>query len=315
MTPFGTTRDGETVHRIVLSGGGLTVGLLTLGAIVQSVRLEGVEHDLTIGSTDLADYETSMGYHGAIVGPVANRLRQAQAPIGGVMHHFDANQDGTHALHGGKDGTHAKLWTVADHGPVHATLTLDLAAGDGGYPGNRHIRATFRLLPDATLQLEITGTTDAPTLMNLANHSYWTLDGGPTWAGHDIRVAADHYLPIDDAVLPTGEIALVEGTPFDLRRTVSISPGNPAVDHNFCLSVSKQSLRDVLWLNGSSGVSMTVATTEPGVQVFDGRPGYRALAIEAQGWPDAPNVAAFPSVEVTPDVPYSQTTQWRFSTG
>lgn len=315
MIPFGTTKDGQTVHRLTLSQGGLTVGLLTYGAIVQSVRLAGVSHDLTLGSEDLADYEGLMQYHGALVGPVANRLRHARAPIAGVIHHFHANQNAEHVLHGGRDGTHAKVWTVADHGPDHTSLTLDLPDGDGGYPGNRQIRATFRVLPGPTLRMDVSGTTDVPTLMNLANHSYWSMDGGLTWGGHRLKIAADHWLPIDDAVIPTGEVAPVAGTPFNLREDAVLTPGDPGVDHNFCLSDSKQPIREVLWLTGQSGVRLALATTEPGVQIFDGRPTYRGLAIEAQGWPDAPNVPAFPSIEVTPDEPYTQTTEWRFSTG
>lgn len=315
MTLFGTIKDGQDVHKITLSRGGLTVQLLTLGAIVQSVRLNGVNHDLTIGSEALTDYEATMGYTGALVGPVANRLRDARAPIAGKTHHFDANQDGQHTLHGGKDGTHAQIWTIADQGPDHATLTLDLADGAGGFPGNRHIRATFAVLDDATLRLTLTGTSDAPTLMNIANHSYWNLDGNPTWARHRLRIAADHVLPIDTATLPTGQIAAVEGTAFDLRSGPALKPGEPALDHNFCLFDSKQPLRDVLWLTGRSGVTMTMATTEVGVQIFDGRPSYQALAIEAQGWPDAPNIETFPTIDVGPDHPYAQTTQWRFRTG
>jgi aldose 1-epimerase len=315
MTPFGTTKSGETVHRLTLSAGGLTVGLLTYGAIVQSVRLAGVAHDLTLGSDDLADYEGLMQYHGSLVGPVANRLRHARAPIAGVIHHFHANQNGEHALHSGKDGTHAKVWAVADHGPDHATLTLDLPDGHGGYPGNRQIRATFRVLPGETLRMEVRGTTDAPTLMNFANHSYWSMDGGPTWAGQRLKIAAEHRLPIDDAVIPTGEIAPVAGTPFDLRQGAVLTPGDPGVDHNFCLSDGKRPLREVLWLTGQSGVGLTLATTEPGVQIFDGRPKYRGLAIEAQGWPDAPNQPGFPGIEVTPGAPYAQDTEWRFHAG
>lgn len=265
MKAFGTTSDGRDVHALTLSAGDLTVTLLTYGAIVQSVRLAGVNHDLTVGSDRLADYETSMPYNGALIGPVANRLTNAAAPIAGKPHRFEANQDGTHALHSASCGTQGKVWTVADHGPDHATLTLDLPDGEGGYPGNRTITAAFRVSAPARLSLVLTATTDAPTLFNMANHSYWNLDGAPTWVGHSLRIGADHILPINDATIPTGEVLDVTGTPYDFRQARALEPGGPALDHNFCLTGGAGPLREVLWLTGAGGVSMTLATTEPGV--------------------------------------------------
>ncbi|MES2667949.1 MAG: aldose epimerase family protein [Pseudomonadota bacterium] len=319
-TPFGTTTDGKAVDKITLSAGDLTVALLTWGAVVQSVRLAGVGYDLSPGSDLLAEYEGQMRHHGSLIGPVVNRLTGASAPINGQTHRFAANQDGQHTLHGGAAGTHLKVWHLADHSATHATLTLTLPDGEGGFPGNRTLTARFTVLPPATLRLEVTATTDAHTLVNAANHSYWNLDGTANWAGHSLRIAADHYLPTTDDFCPTGEVRPVAHSDHDFRKPRAIAPGAPLLDNAFCLSTTPQPLRDVLWLTGQSGVRLTVATTERSVQVYDGRhairPGHTAhegLAIEAQGWPDAPNHAGFPSIELTPDQTYQQTTEWRLS--
>lgn len=319
ITSFGTTAGGEAVQAIRISAGALTAKLLTLGATLHSLHLEGISQSLTLGSDQVADYAGKMRYFGALVGPVANRIGQASAPLNGQNLQFAANENGN-LLHGGAIGLHHKIWTIAETTADCVSLTLTLPDGEFGWPGTRHIRATFSILPPATLRLALTATTDAPGLMNIANHSYWNLDGSDHWQGHHLQIAADHTLPVDAALIPTGAIAPVTGTPFDFRNGRTLMPGQPPLDTNFCLSATKTKLRGVASLTGASGVCMTLATTEPGLQIYDAartaRPGrfpYEGIAIEAQGWPDAPNHANFPSVQITPDQPYAQTTEWRFT--
>jgi aldose 1-epimerase len=319
ITDFGKTAKGALVQKITLSAGDLTAEMLTLGATLRDVRLAGTAHSLTLGSDDLADYVGKMLYFGALVGPVANRITKSQTTLNGNLLRFDPNEKGN-LLHGGTIGLHHKIWAIADHTADSVTLTLSLPAGEYGWPGTRHIKATFRIIAPATLQLQITATTDADTLLNIANHSYWNLDGSDHWQGHSLQIAADQTLPVDAALLPTGEIAPVADTPFDFRTGHLLTPGQPPLDTNFCLSNAKAALRPVATLTGSNGIKMTLATTEPGLQIYDGqrtaRPGkspYEGIAIEAQGWPDAPNHANFPSVQITPDAPYAQTTEWRFT--
>lgn len=316
ITRFGVTAAGQVVQRILLASGDLTVAVLNYGAAVQSVRLAEVGHDLTLGSHLLADYEGPMRYHGTLVGPVANRLTGAQARIAGVLHRFAANDAGGHLLHGGAQGTQARVWEVVEAGHDAVTLALDLA-GDG-FPGKRQVRARFSVA-GVVLRLAVTATTDTPTLMNIAQHSYWNLDGGVTWAGHHLRIAAEAYLPTNDTTVPTGEVCAVQGTALDFRTGRVIGPGDPVMDTNFCLSGGPAPLREVLWLTGANGVTLALATTEPGVQIYDGvqgiRPGHgphEGLAIEAQGWPDAPNHAGFPSIALEPGQTYHQITEWRF---
>lgn len=320
VSDFGSTADGARVQAVRLRAGGLAASLLTFGSVLQDVRLDGVAHGLTLGSDRIADYEGAMQYHGAIVGPVANRITGARAVIDGQEFRFPANQDGHITLHGGGQGPQRMVWTIADHGPSHAVMTALLPHLAGGFPGNRHITARWTLEAPAALRLTLTAETDATTLMNLVNHSYWNLDGTPVHAGHVLRIAADRYLPANPAFAPRGPVLPVAGTPMDFGRGVAVAPGRPPLDTCFVLSDSRRPLRDVLWLTGRSGVAMTVATTEPGVQVYDGRnairPGrgaYEGLAIEPQFWPDAPNHPQYPDITLRPGQPWQQVTEWRFA--
>ncbi len=319
MIHFGTTKDGQDVQKITLAAGDLTVQLLTWGAVVQDVQLAGVNRSLTLGSDQLSDYEGDMRHHGALIGPVANRISNARVRLDGMMYELERNQDGRIHLHSGAQAIHLQVWDVVEVTPSAATLAITLPDGMCGLPGTRRITARFKITAPATLTMTVHGATDATTLMNFANHSYWNLDGSDTYDGHRLRIAADRYLPCTQDDYPTGEIVDVTGTDMDFRAEREITVNRPPFDNNFCLSDTNRPLRDVLRLTGGSGVQMTMGTTATGIQVYDARdaqrPGktrYEGLAIEAQAWPDAPNNPAFPSIKITPDAPYSQTTQWRF---
>ncbi len=322
---FGTTGAGERVQAIDLAAADLRATILTLGATVQDLRLDGVPWPLVIGSNHLSAYEGTLRYAGAIVGPVANRIAKATALIAGHRHVFDANEDGRTTLHSGAVGLHARLWRIEQSGADTATLSIDLPDGDGGFPGNRRISASFRLTEPGDLVIELTAVTDAPTLINLAHHGYWNLDGGADTSGHRLHVAADSYLPVDDKLIPTGEIRSVAGTPFNLRSGPLLSAA-PPLDHNFCLADNRRALTEVAELQGASGIRLRLATTEPGLQVYDGRHfsvpagiglggrGYgphAGIALEAQGWPDAPNQEAFPTITLEPGEVYRQVTRAR----
>lgn len=317
---FGTTATGRRVEKITLRAGDLTVSVLTWGAVLQSVRLAGVAHDLTHGSDMLADYEGDLRYHGSLIAPVVNRLTDAQAVIAGAPHGFEVNFNGRHTLHSGAAGTHLKVWDIVSASADQAMLALDLPDGEGGFPGNRRVQVRFAVQAPATLRMEVTVTSDAATIWNAANHSYWNLDGTAGWAGHQLRIAADHVLPTDADFIPTGQIAAVAGGALDFRAGQTIAPHAPDLDNCFCLGSGPVALREVLWLTGVSGLQMAVATTEAGVQVYDGRNAvrrgrapYEGLAIETQGWPDAPNHAGFPPIDLAAGQTRSQITEWRFS--
>lgn len=319
--PFGITRAGDVVERVELSSGAMRVAVLSYGAILQDVRFGDLPYSLTLGSDRLADYQGAMRWHGALIAPVVNRLGAGRARLQGREIVLERGSGERHLLHSGAAGTHARHWRIDELARDRVALALDLADGEGGFPGNREVRAEYALTP-LSLQLRVTARTDRPTLFNAANHSYWSLDGAENWAGHRLQVAADRVLAVTGDIVPTGEIVDVTGTDFDFRTERRIMPGNPALDTCFCLSDGRRPLRPVLRLCGRSGVTMEIATTEPGVQVYDGRdavrPGraaYEGLAIEAQGWPDAPNHPGFPSIELMPGEPGEQITEWRFAGG
>jgi len=325
---FGILQDGRTVEAVRLKRGELSVTVLTLGAILQEVRLAGAPWSLTLGSDQIAAYDQGpMGYNGAVVGPVANRIAGAKAPLDGRMLGFEANENGVTCLHGGSSGLATQVWQIADAGASHLTLRLTLADGTGGFPGNRVCEAAFVLGADGDLTLTLRATTDAPTLMNLTNHSYWSLDGKPTTAGHRLRVAAEAYLAVDADRIPAGAPQKVEGTVFDLRagRVPDLTEG---YDHNWCLATARRPLSFAAEMTGTSGVRMVMETTEPGLQIYDGarmetapHPGHSGqpyganagIALETQGWPDAPNRPDFPSVRLDPGQNHAQVTRWRFS--
>lgn len=320
IAEFGKTAAGQQVQVITLRGGDLVARVLTWGAVLQDLRLAEGAYSLTLGSEDLADYEGDMRHHGSVIGPVVNRLTEAQAPIGGVMHRFEANQDGRLTLHSGKAGTHLKVWQIARATAESATLALDLPDGEGGFPGARRIEARFDVLPPATLRLTITTTTDRDTLANVTNHSYWNLDGSESITGHSLQIFSAHVLPTTPDFVPSGEIRAVGGTAFDFRQPRLIAPETPPLDNCFCLADAQGPLRPALVLKGSNGLTLTVKTTEAGVQVYDGRaarrpnrPAYEGLAIETQGWPDAPNHAGFASIELAAGDTLTQITEWHFA--
>jgi len=328
ITPFGKTSDGRPVQAITLAGPQLRVTLLTWGAVIQDVRLAGLDHPLTLGSPRMAAYEARMNSFGALMGPVVNRIKGAAAPIAGRRHEFEANLDGAHTKHGGTRGPQFRVWDILETSPTHALLETHLPDGLSGFPGNRTLRAEYRV-EGSTLDMVLIGTTDAPTLVNIANHSYWNLDGSDRIAGHKLRIDADRVTVNGDDLMVTGEVAPVAGTRFDYRETRAFTPGpDTRFDLNYVLADARRPLAPACVLTGSSGVRMEMFTTEPGLQVFDlgsfstdpfpghggtPYPRFSAIALEAQGWPDAANHAGFPSIEIGPDAPYTQHTRWRFT--
>ncbi len=330
ITPFGTTARGEIVEKITLASDALQVSVLTWGAVLQDVRLAGHGHPLTLGGPDLAAYAGPMKSFGAVMGPVVNRIRNAQAPIAGTLHQFEANLDGQHTKHGGSHGPHLQVWQVIETSPSHAVLELTLPDGLSGFPGNRVLRAEYRVT-DAALDLVLVAQTDAPTLINLANHSYWNLDGSLDAGGHLLQIFADRYTENGPDLLVTGHVLPVEGTRFDFRKPTRFAAGpDRQFDLNYALAEARRPLTLAARLEGERGIRMDMSTTEPGLQLFDfgsfdtgafvghhgtPYPSYAGIALEAQGWPDAANHANWPSIEVTPDAPYHQHTQWAFSSG
>lgn len=333
---FGQMPDGTAVQRIALAGGGLSAHILTLGAIVQDVRLKGHAAPLVLGFDSLSAYLAHSPYFGAIAGRYANRIAGGRLTLDNHSYQLDRNQDETHHLHGGEKGTSEQVWTLAEAGVDFAVLTLDLADGEMGYPGRLAIRCTYRLGPEGRLRVTLEATSDKVTVCNLTQHSYFNLcDGGLSdLSGHLIEIAADRYVPVDDTGIPTNGAVPVADTGFDLRGFSKMMPeaenGPFGYDHNFCLADARRAVRLVAEAYcPASEIGLAVETTEPGLQFYTGFkikpavPGltgspYRPFAgfcLEPQIWPDAPNRSDFPSARLDPGDAYRHETIYRFYKG
>jgi aldose 1-epimerase len=328
---FGRLETGETVQRIVLTGGGLTAHVLTWGTVIQDLRLEGHAPPLVLGFEDFPSYLAHSPYFGATPGRCANRIGSGRFSVDGTEYQLECNEKGITHLHGGSGGTARQNWQIVSQAEDRVTLAVTDPAGRAGYPGNCTITCTYHLTGEGTLSVVYETTTDAPTPVNICQHSYFNLDGRPDALGHDIMIAADHYLPVDDHLIPTGERRPVAGTPFDLRDMTpmkrQLADGHVAFDHNFCLADERQAKHSVALVRSiNSGVSLEVRTTEPGVQLYTGSmlavpvPGlegrnYGAFAgfcLETQVWPDAVNHPGFPEAVLRPGETRRQETDYVF---
>lgn len=330
---FGKHTDGSPVYRVRLHGGGLSASIITWGAVLQDLRLEGHAAPLVLGFDHFEDYPVHSSYFGATPGRVANRIGGGAFTLDGKPHQLELNEKGISHLHGGSTGLAKQNWALVSYDDVSAVLQITDPDGRAGYSGNCHVTCTYRLLGDGVLTVTYESEADQPTPCNICNHSYFNLDDQPTAVGHEISIAADHYLPTDESQIPTGEIRPVDGTPFDLRKMgpmlVTDDNGEPVLfDHNFCLSDSRVDKRSVIRVKSPhSGVGLEVRTTEPGVQFYSGYklnvtvPGlegrrYGAQAgfcLETQVWPDAINHPNFPNSVLRPGERLVQETDYIFT--
>ena len=330
MERFGAFED-EDVHRLTIRDGTLTANVVTWGALIQDLRLAGHAPPLVLGFETFEPYPEHSPYFGATPGRVANRIRNATAPLGKGTVRLDANVRGVHHLHGGSRGIGRRVWRIEDRGTDFVALAVDSPDGDMGYPGNYTARCLYRI-EEAGLTVELSAATDAPTFSNLCHHSYFNLkDGGRSpITDHVLEVAADTYLETDDDFVATGAPVPVGGTRFDYRRARPIHEGQgepPIWDNNYCLSNARTKMRRVATVRSPDGaIEMAVSTTEPGLQFYAGHKidvpstgldgiayGPRSgLCLEAQAWPDAPNNPGYPSILLHPGNAPAQISRYAF---
>jgi aldose 1-epimerase len=321
---------------------GMEARLLDLGATLVSLRVpdrDGRPGNVVLGYERVEDYADDPFYLGAMVGRFANRIAQARFTLDGRQHHLPAN-NGPHHLHGGPGGFHRRLWrgeNFRDGEVAGAAFSLESPDGEEGYPGLLQVRVTYSLSPADELVVECTATTDQPTPVSLAQHSYFNLAGRGDILGHRLTINADRYLPVDEGLIPTGELAPVEATPFDFRQPEPIGSRieddheqlrrGAGYDHNFVLNRPGPGLVHAAHLTDPrTGRVLDVHTTLPGLQLYsgnflDGRsagPSGRVLArrggvcLEAQHFPDAPNQPGFPSAILRPGQEYRAKTVFAF---
>ena len=341
-THFGSLPDGTPVTLYTLQRGNIEVSFTDYGARLVSLKLtdrSGAVADLVLGYDSLALYLADRTYCGAVVGRFANRIANGAFTLDGIAYQIPQN-DNTNALHGGTIGFDQKLWSASEI-PNGLAMTLISPDGDQGFPGTLTVTVRYTLT-DRGLQLDYIATTDKPTIVNVTSHAYFNLAGESSGniLDHEITIPAAHFTPVTEALIPTGEFAKVDGTIFDLRRGVRI--GDHIEDDN--IQIHRGHGWDHNWVLGSlesqpgqmklaailrdpiSGRTMTVSTTEPGIQFYSGnfidgtmpnRTGglylrRAGLCLETQHYPDSPNHPEFPSTVLRPGQTMRSTTLFSF---
>lgn len=338
--PFGKMPDGTAVDMYVLKDGDVEAHIITYGATVVSLTTRDRNHhgsDIVLGFDNIDGYLAKNNpYFGAIVGRYANRIAHAQFVLDGKTYHVPQN-DGQNALHGGTRGFDKVVWTGKPlaNGVEFTYVSKD---GDQGYPGTLTAMVRYTL-SKSVLRIEYEATTDKDTVVNLTNHAYYNLSGASDILKHELKLNASRYTPVDATLIPTGELASVEGTPFDFRKPTAIGQRINAdneqlrrgkgYDHNWVLDSGGGKLAEAAELfDPTSGRVLQVWTDQPGIQFYSGNfldgtvkgkggkvYGHRSgLCLETQHFPDSPNHPKFPTTELKPGQKYRTLTEWRFST-
>ena len=338
-TPFGEL-NGSVVEVFTLtSPDGAEVRVMPYGGIILSVRVpdrDGRLEDVVLGFDSLGEYVDDPAYFGALIGRHANRIRGGRFSLDGREYQLPVNNGENH-LHGGPRGFHKVLWSAR---PLDDGVALEYTSPDGdeGYPGTLRATVTYRWTAGHALSVDYEAETDAATPVNLTQHTYFNLSGDPEREilGHLLQLNADRFTPVDDGLIPTGEVARVDSTPFDFRQPCPMgarigqkhpqfdAPGG--YDHNFALRGDGSLSMAARVVEPRSGRVLELHTTEPGVQFYSGnflngeavgkggipyehRCGF---CLEPQHFPDAPNQPAFPSTILRPGEQYTSRTVYRF---
>ena len=346
---FGELQDGTRIDAIVLSNAsGTSATIITLGATIQSLSVpdrNGKSDDIVLGYATAGEYLEKPQYFGATVGRYANRIAGGRFTLDGKEYSLPTN-DGSNHLHGGPQGLDKAVWKVASvesGSTARVTLTHESPDGEAGYPGTLEVTAIYALNDRDELSVEYRATTDKSTVVNITNHAYFNLAGEAGSDGvmnHRLTLAADRFTPVDETLIPTGELQGVEGTPFDFRDGELIGlrirdGGDEQIrfgrgyDHNFVVNGAAGTLRPGARVEDPhSGRVMDVLMTAPGVQFYSGnfldgttvgKSGriYRqgdAFCLEPQVFPDSPNKSGFPSARLDPGDRYVNRMVFRFST-
>ncbi|MGP3970808.1 aldose epimerase family protein [Streptomyces sp. 6N223] len=342
--PFGSLADGTKVERWTISRGGTRIKVLSYGGIVQSLELPdrtGRYANVSLGFDSLDPYVSDSPYFGALIGRFGNRIAKGKFTLDGTEYTLPVN-DGPNSLHGGDKGFDKRVWNVTPNGPASLVLTYTSPDGEMGYPGTLDVKVTYTLTASGAFQIDYEATTDAPTVANLTSHIYFNLAGEGSGGIYDHRlgIAATRFTPVNDTLIPTGELAPVAGTPFDFRQPKPIGRDiresheqvlyGQGFDHNFVLDkgITGKPEQAATLYDPLSGRRMDIATTEPGLQFYSGNfldgtltgtsgKVYRqgdALCLETQHFPDSPNQPDFPSTVLRPGKTYRSTTLHTFGT-
>jgi aldose 1-epimerase len=347
--PYGTTADGVAVAEFTLANeAGMEVKIITYGGIITSIKVPGRDgkiENVTLGFASLREYETKSPYFGAITGRFGNRIAEGKFTLDGVTHQLDIN-NGPNSLHGGLKGFDKQVWAATERdsqGESVLELTYHSPDGDQKFPGALDVKVVYALTGANELHIDYTATTDKPTIINLTNHSYFNLkgEGAGDICDHVLMLNASRYTPVNAALIPTGEVAPVAGTPLDFRQPKPVAPGirsdHPQIalakgyDHNWVLDRAAGDDESLVLAariqDPTSGRVLEVLTTEPAIQFYAGNfldaslygPSGRAyrqgdgFCLETQHYPDSPNHPSFPSTVLRPGETYRTKTVFRFT--
>ncbi len=339
---FLDTIDGKPTDLYVLSNGSMRAAITNYGGRLVSLIVPdsaGNPVDVVVGHSSVKQYAASSEpYFGATIGRVGNRIANGKFSLDGKQYGLFTN-NGPNTLHGGKKGFQAVVWDANKSSDTSLALRYRSLHMEEGFPGNLDVVVVYSLTSDNGLKIDYHATTDQKTVVNLTNHAFFNLngEGSGTINDHLLQINADKYTPVDSTLIPTGELASVEGTPFDFRKLTAIGArvnatneqlGNgKGYDHNFVLSDGSANLKLAASVRGDkSGITMKVFTTEPGLQFYGGnfmqskntfksgaKDDFRtAFCLETQHFPDAPNQKNFPSIELNKGEIYRTTTIYRF---
>jgi len=336
---FGTTPDGKKVDLYTLvNANGLKAKITNYGGIITSLQTpdrNGKFADIVLGYDSLDEYIKSSPYFGSLIGRYGNRIAKGKFALNGVEYTLATNNGPNH-LHGGIQGFDKVVWdakSIKTEDGVGLELTYLSKDGEEGYPGNLDCKVTYTLNNNNELRIYYEATTDKPTIINLTNHSYFNLAGHDSGdiLGHELMLNAENFTPVDDTLIPTGEIASVKDTPMDFTRPMPIGSRIAQVkggyDHNYVLN-SKSSLKVVSAsvYEPKTGRVMEIFTTEPGIQFYTGNfldgslkgkgavyNKHAGFCLETQHFPDSPNKPNFPSVALEPARKYVHLTIHQFS--
>ena len=341
---IGKMNNGEEVYKFLLKNKDCEIEIISLGAIITSIKVpdkNGKLLDVALGFNSLEPYLNEHPYFGAIIGRYANRIDNGKFTVDDVEYNLALNNNGT-SLHGGIKGFDKVNWKVVSYDDkTYNSIKLNYLSKDmeEGYPGNLNVYVTYKLTNENELVIQYNAETDKKTILNLTQHSYFNLSGESSGdvSDHNLEIYADSYLPVNEKIIPTGDIEKVQGTPFDFVKSKKIgrdinldhyqlSLGN-GYDHCWVLNDFDGSVRKIASAySDQSGIKMDVYTDQPGVQLYTGnflngsissKKGLKyekrsGFCLETQHFPDSPNKAFFPNVYLNPGEKFQSRTVYRF---
>lgn len=340
-TLYGTLNGKDVNAFIIENSKGTRVQIIEKGATLDKLFIKdknGILTDIIVGFDSLEDHITLGDYQGVIVGQYANRIKDGRFSIDGVEYNVTKNEKGITSLHGGAEYSSA-IWSGEEAGENSVKLSYFSKDGTEGFPGNVNVSVVYTLSENNALSIDYSAVSDKKTVINLTNHAFFNLNGTGSGdiLGHTLKINADRYTPIDEISIPTGELPSVKGTPFDFTESktigrdigedhIQLKNGN-GFDHNFCIEGFDGSLKAAAVATGDkSGITMTVETTLPGIQLYTGNfldgtlrgkggkmlENRSAFCLETQVYPDSPNHPEWPSCIYDAGEEYTSKTVFSF---